>query len=67
MPRHGPHTTPHMTNKHRLDLFREGKCPYCNAICITKESKVANYRPKKQEVMVYKCGVCGAEAKEGVK
>ena len=65
MPRH--YTSPRLSDKQRLALFRDGKCPYCNTACITTESRVVKYRPKKQEVVVYRCGVCGAEAKEGIR
>lgn len=59
MPRQ--YTTPHMTNKHREALFRDGTCPYCNTASVTSETKVVKLRNGKwYDKAKYRCQVCGA-------
>lgn len=61
MPRHGPHTTPHMTNKHREAMFASGECPYCHATTITSEERQVKLRNGKwYNEAKYTCGECGA-------
>lgn len=60
MPRHGPHTTPHMTDKHREAAFASGHCPYCLATDIQVSAAPRQLSQYHYEEKKYTCQVCGA-------